>query len=156
MAREKAGHAWAFHARFRRGAFGWRSQPAISRVLEAVAEIKKVAKSDPRLAAEGANAKRVSADTDSSTISVHEVAGAMGIPVVDALAFLDEHGFARTVDKIKLDDDERARVLEAMRRDRIERKGLAPPNAHDVAVRTVIASQRIEDVDARRWLPPRS
>jgi hypothetical protein len=89
-------------------------------------------------------------------LSVYEVAGAMGVPVVDAIAFLDEHGFARSVDKLRLDEGERARVLDAMRRDRIERKGSALPNAHDVAVRTVIASQRIEDVDARRWLPPRS
>jgi tetratricopeptide (TPR) repeat protein len=45
---------WAFKARFRRGAFGWKSAPAIQRVKEAVAEIKKVAKADKVLAAEGA------------------------------------------------------------------------------------------------------
>jgi hypothetical protein len=33
-------HKWTFAARFRRHAFGWRSQPAIQRVNEAVAEIK--------------------------------------------------------------------------------------------------------------------
>jgi len=49
-----AGHAWAFRARFRRDAFGWKSQPAITRVREAVAEIKKVAKKEPLVAAEGA------------------------------------------------------------------------------------------------------
>ncbi len=32
---------------------GWRSQPAIQRVREAVSEIKKAARSDPLLAAEG-------------------------------------------------------------------------------------------------------
>jgi len=25
-------HAWTFRARFRRGAFGWRSQPVVTRV----------------------------------------------------------------------------------------------------------------------------
>lgn len=35
---------WQFHARFRRKAFGWKSQPAITRVKEAVAEIRTVAK----------------------------------------------------------------------------------------------------------------
>jgi hypothetical protein len=54
MESRKAGHPWAFRARFRANAFGWKSQPAITRVREAVAEIKKVAKSDPILAAEGA------------------------------------------------------------------------------------------------------
>ena len=43
-------HRWAFKARFRRHAFGWKSQPAIGRVKEAVAEIKKVARRDPVLA----------------------------------------------------------------------------------------------------------
>ena len=48
------GHKWAFKARFRRRAFGWRSQPAIKRIKEAVSEIKKVRRKDPVLAAEGA------------------------------------------------------------------------------------------------------
>lgn len=47
-------HRWAFKARFRRGAFGWRSQPAVARVREAVAEIATVARRDPLLAADGA------------------------------------------------------------------------------------------------------
>jgi broad specificity phosphatase PhoE len=47
-------HAWEFKARFRRHAFGWRSQPAITRIRQAVAEIKKVVRKDPMLAAEGA------------------------------------------------------------------------------------------------------
>jgi hypothetical protein len=47
-------HRWEFRPRFRRGAFGWRSQPAEKRVKEAVAEVKKMARTDPALAAEGA------------------------------------------------------------------------------------------------------
>ncbi|WP_411281374.1 hypothetical protein [Gemmatimonas sp.] len=47
-------HAWVFRTRFRRNCFGWKSQPAIARVKEAVAEIRKVAKRDRRLAADGA------------------------------------------------------------------------------------------------------
>jgi hypothetical protein len=54
MASRKPGYPWAFRARFRREAFGWKSQPAITRVREAVAEIKKVAKTDPLVAADGA------------------------------------------------------------------------------------------------------
>lgn len=51
----KAGvHKWEFRARFRRRAFGWRSQTAIKRVKEAISEIKKVARKDQVLAAEGA------------------------------------------------------------------------------------------------------
>jgi len=53
MARPPA-HNWTFAARFRRHAFGWRSQPAVQRVREATAEIRKVARKDPALAAAGA------------------------------------------------------------------------------------------------------
>jgi len=45
---------WEFRARFRRSAFGWRSQPAIKRIKEAVSEVRKVARRDKLLAAEGA------------------------------------------------------------------------------------------------------
>jgi len=47
-------HKWEFKARFRKSSFGWRSEPAILRVKQAIAEIKKVARKDPVLAAEGA------------------------------------------------------------------------------------------------------
>ena len=46
--------AWAFAPRFRRGAFGWRSDPAITRIKEAIAEIKAANRKDALLAAEGA------------------------------------------------------------------------------------------------------
>ncbi|ODT71176.1 hypothetical protein ABS71_08165 [bacterium SCN 62-11] len=51
--KEKA-YAWEFRPRFRKGAFGWKSQPPMVRIKEAIVEIKKMAKSDPVLAAEGA------------------------------------------------------------------------------------------------------
>ncbi|RZO83779.1 MAG: hypothetical protein EVA65_13485 [Oceanococcus sp.] len=47
-------HKWTFASRFRRHAFGWRSDLPIKRVHEAVSEIKKVKRKDPHLAAEGA------------------------------------------------------------------------------------------------------
>jgi tetratricopeptide (TPR) repeat protein len=50
----KTKHEWEFPSRFRRNAFGWKSQPPIKRIKEAVREIKKTAKKDPLLGAEGA------------------------------------------------------------------------------------------------------
>jgi len=47
-------HKWTFRSRFNRRAFGWRSSLPIKRIREAVSEIKKVARKDMRLAAEGA------------------------------------------------------------------------------------------------------
>jgi len=47
--------ACAFRTRFRRSAFGWAgSKLAISRIDEALAEIRAVARHDPTAAAEGA------------------------------------------------------------------------------------------------------
>jgi len=48
------GYKWVFTARFRKGCFGWRSEPAISRIKEAVAEVCKIARKDQILGAMGA------------------------------------------------------------------------------------------------------
>ena len=45
---------WQFVPRFRRGIFGWRSQPPIKRIKEAISEIRRIANKEPILAAEGA------------------------------------------------------------------------------------------------------
>ena len=47
-------YTWTFAARFRRNAFGWRSDKPILRIKEAVSEIKQIARKDPVLAAAGA------------------------------------------------------------------------------------------------------
>ena len=47
-------HKWQFISRFRRHAFGWRSDTPIQRIKEALSEIKQVARKEPLLAAEGA------------------------------------------------------------------------------------------------------
>ena len=47
-------HKWQFASRFRRHAFGWRSDTPVRRIREALTEIKQVARKEPVLAAEGA------------------------------------------------------------------------------------------------------
>ena len=47
-------HKWQFAPRFRRHAFGWRSDTPIQRIKEALAEIKQLARKEPALAADGA------------------------------------------------------------------------------------------------------
>lgn len=54
MSEAPSKHAWAFAPRFRRGAFGWRSDPAIARIREALSEIKAINRKEPIPAAEGA------------------------------------------------------------------------------------------------------
>ena len=46
--------AWQFSSRFRRHAFGWRSDLPIKRIKEALKELKKTARQDPVEAADGA------------------------------------------------------------------------------------------------------
>jgi len=79
-------HVWQFKASFRRHAFGWKSQPAITRIRQAVAEIKKVAKTDPVLAAEGAVAflERVSPAIE----QVDGSSGSIGTAVGNAIGEL--------------------------------------------------------------------
>lgn len=80
-------HSWAFKARFRRHAFGWRgSRLAVTRVREAVGEIRKVARKEPALAAEGAVVflERVSPALE----QVDSSSGAVGSAVNRAIAAL--------------------------------------------------------------------
>jgi hypothetical protein len=79
-------HKWEFKARFRRRAFGWKSQPPIQRVKQAVAEIKKVARLDPLVAADGAVTflERVSPALE----NVDGSSGAIGTTVNNAIADL--------------------------------------------------------------------
>ncbi len=45
---------WQFAARFRYHAFGWQSDKPLQRIKEALSEIKRVAKTEPEVAATGA------------------------------------------------------------------------------------------------------
>lgn len=47
-------HKWQFASRFRRHAFGWRSDLPLQRIKEAITEIKQVVRKEPVLADEGA------------------------------------------------------------------------------------------------------
>jgi len=86
MTTKRTQKKWEFKARFRRHAFGWRSQPAIKRIKEAVSEIKKVARKDKFLAAEGAIAflERLSPALE----RIDSSSGAIGTAVNNAIAAL--------------------------------------------------------------------
>ena len=74
---------WTFPPRFRRHAFGWRSQTPIKRIKEAVSEIKKAARKEPVIAAEGAILflEKVSAAIE----HVDSSSGAIGTAVNNAI-----------------------------------------------------------------------
>ena len=79
-------HKWAFQACFRRHAFGWKSQPAIQRLKQAISEIKQVAGTDPAFAAYGAVTllERLSPALE----QVDSSSGAIGTAVNNAIAEL--------------------------------------------------------------------
>ena len=79
-------HSWRFKARFRRHTFGWKSQPALTRLQEALTEIKLVSRIDPILGAEGAVAllERVSPALE----NVDSSSGAIGRAVNHTIAEL--------------------------------------------------------------------
>ena len=100
-------HSWHFKARFRRHAFGWKSQPAITRVQEAVSEITLVARIDPILGADGAVLllERLSPALE----QVDSSSGAIGTAVSHAIAEL-----VRVVIAAPADRETRAAWLERL------------------------------------------
>ncbi len=86
-------------------------------------------------------------------LGLEEVSELMGRSRSDAIAYLEQHGFCRAPSAIALDDRQRADILRALREDRLARGG-KPQVDERLVTRDVIASQRIEGIDARPWLPP--
>jgi tetratricopeptide (TPR) repeat protein len=133
---------WAFQPRFRRHAFGWRSQQPIKRIAEAVAEIKKVALKDPTLAAEGAVLflERVSPALD----RVDSSSGAIGTAVnhaIDALAAV----IAQAPADEKLRDRWLERLWRAVEEDRIPYIEILPEYWGDLCVTPERASGWADD-----------
>ena len=97
-------HKWVFAPRFRRHAFGWRSQPAVQRVREATSELQKVAKKDPALAAAGAVLflEKISPALE----HVDSSSGAIGTAVNHAI-----EACARIIAEAPVEDDTRDRWL---------------------------------------------
>jgi Zn-finger nucleic acid-binding protein len=100
-------HKWQFKGRFRRHAFGWRSQPAIQRIKEAVSEIKDVASMNPVLAADGAVAfiERISP----ALVNVDSSSGAIGAAVNCAL-----HDLTAIIAHVEVDTKTREAWLERL------------------------------------------
>lgn len=85
-------------------------------------------------------------------LTVDEVASLLGTDIPTAVWSLEAHGFSRTIERITLPDEERNSIYARMREDRIARGG-KPHVDLQMARREAIATQRIEGIDARKWLP---
>jgi len=100
-------HKWQFASRFRKGAFGWRSQLPVKRVKEATSEIKKVARKDPVLAAEGA--VRFLEKVSPALEHVDGSSGAIGTAVYRAV-----EAMVPIIAEAPLDPKKRAALLERL------------------------------------------
>jgi hypothetical protein len=146
-------HRWVFKARFRRRAFGWRSQPARRRIKEAVSEIKRVRRKDPVLAAEGATAflERVSPALE----QVDSSSGAIGTAVNRAIDQL-----VPIIAEAPVDEGRRRawmeRLFDALQDDRIPYIERLGDRWGDLCASREIASEQADGLlsIARRVLAP--
>jgi hypothetical protein len=86
-------------------------------------------------------------------LTLDDAAHLLSMPRTDAVAWLEEYGYARELESGALTPAERSERYARMRKDRLARDG-EPVLDPDLVARDVIASQRIEGVDARLWLQP--
>jgi hypothetical protein len=84
-------------------------------------------------------------------VSLGEAATLLGTSPTDAVAFLESRGFCRSAEAVALSPAERLQMLGEIRAERLSRSG-RPAARADLVARDVIASQRIEGIDARQWL----
>lgn len=84
-------------------------------------------------------------------LRLQEVAQLLGMSASDAVFELEQDGYARPPEAIALDAAERAAIYHRLRQQRLARSG--PPVVDpELVERDVIASERIEGVDARAWI----
>ncbi|MBT9555931.1 MAG: hypothetical protein IV100_07880 [Myxococcales bacterium] len=87
------------------------------------------------------------------SVSAQEFADVLKLSVPDGIALLEELGACRPIGVMRLSTEERRSKAERLRGSRSTvRENPELDAAH--AARSVIASQRIEDVDARPWVHP--
>jgi hypothetical protein len=87
-----------------------------------------------------------------AALEVDDVAALLDVHPVDAVALLEENGFARPLEAARLSDPDRQAIYASIRADRLVRNG-EPKSTPEMVGRHVIASERIEGIDARRWIP---
>lgn len=84
--------------------------------------------------------------------TVEELAEILQLPIADTVALLEEHGYSRPLAQIALTERTRSDLYARLREHRRTRSGKLSADPNRVA-RTVVASQRIEGIDARPWMP---
>ncbi len=85
-------------------------------------------------------------------LSIEEVSSLLSMQPPDAVAWLQDNGYARDIDMIRLSDGQRNERLAQLREARLaSSKPIVEAALVRAATRDTLASQRIEDIDAGRW-----
>ncbi len=91
-------------------------------------------------------------------LTAQGVAALLDVPVQDALALLETHGYSRSVEAIRLSDEDRVASLARLREVRVRGRARDAAAETEFIARQVIASNRIEGIDSRsttsRWITP--
>jgi hypothetical protein len=87
------------------------------------------------------------------SITLQQISQLLSLHPVDAIALLESRGFSRPIDVVRLSDADRQLQLDALRKARFAHRDTRAPISVERVARDVIASERIESVDARRWIP---
>lgn len=85
-------------------------------------------------------------------LNLDETANLLGMPRPDVVAWLEENGHTRDVSVFSLSNDARVERLVRIRAERLARGG-RPDFDLELLRREVLATQRIEGIDARPWVP---
>jgi hypothetical protein len=96
----------------------------------------------------------VGPDYATGHLSLQDVTHALATSEQDAVALLEEYGYARPLEHFALTEEKRSAHYGALRQARLQRMGKPHARPTDIA-RDVIATQRIEDIDARPWIEPK-
>jgi hypothetical protein len=83
--------------------------------------------------------------------SIEAVAQVLDLPIADTVALLEDHGYSRPLEQLALTEASRSALYGQLREDRLRRSDKPEANPARVA-RVVVASQRIEGIDARPWV----
>jgi hypothetical protein len=86
-------------------------------------------------------------------LTLDEVCELLQFSRPDAVALLEKYGFARSPQHVRLTTQEKADIVRKIEAERTSRGGRPDPRP-DLIAREVIATQRLERVDARPWVAP--
>lgn len=106
-------------------------------------------RNDPRADAVARTVGRAYAE---GRLSRHEAARILGVSVPELLLFFEQNGYVRPLEVVALEDAEREALLARLGADRAARQGQPAEISDDLLRREVLATQRIEGIDARPWL----